>query len=56
MGLLGMMTRQVFIPLDFKQISWLAEGTQSPSPLAAEEATSHASKTRLDGKTQSLLP
>jgi hypothetical protein len=43
-------------PLDFKQISLLAEGTQSPSPLAAEEATSHASKTRLDGKTQSLLP
>jgi hypothetical protein len=42
--------------LDFKQISLLADGIQSPFPLAAEEATSHGSRSRLGCKTQSLLP
>lgn len=46
--------RKVFTPL--MQISASEEGTRSLSPVAAEEATSHASRSLSVCKTQSLLP
>jgi len=37
-------SEEYFIPLDLKQISLPADKTQSLSPVAAEEPTSHASR------------
>ena len=42
--------------LKIKQISLQADRTQSPFPVVAEEATSHAAGTWSVRKTQSLLP